>query len=65
MFQFPTLASITGFTVFNSKGSPIRTPPDLRSCAAPQSFSQLAASFFASYRLGIHRLPFLAFNFLN
>ena len=33
----------------------------IKAClAAPRSFSQLTASFFASQRLGIHRLPFLA-----
>ena len=30
--------------------------------AAPRSFSQLPASFFASYRLGIHRVPLVAWS---
>ena len=30
--------------------------------AAPRSFSQLPTSFFASYRLGIHRVPFVAWS---
>jgi hypothetical protein len=41
-------------------GSPIRIPPDHRSLAAPRGFSQLAASFFASLRQGIHRIPLVA-----
>ena len=28
--------------------------------AAPRRFSQLTTSFIASYRQGIHRLPFVA-----
>jgi hypothetical protein len=35
-------------------GFPIRTSPDLRSRAAPRSFSQLATSFLAGPCLGIH-----------
>jgi hypothetical protein len=30
--------------------------------AAPRSFSQLPTSFFASYRLGIHRVPLVAWS---
>ena len=41
-------------------GSPIRTSPGLRLLAAYRSFSQLATSFIASPRLGIHRLPLVA-----
>ena len=32
--------------------------------AAPRRFSQLPASFFASYRLGIHRVPLVAWSLL-
>ena len=41
-------------------GSPIRTSPDQSSLAAPRGLSQLAASFIASLRLGIHRPPLVA-----
>ncbi len=40
-------------------GSPIRTPGDQRSLAAPPGFSQLATSFFAVLCLGIHLAPLL------
>jgi hypothetical protein len=60
MFQF------TGYcpaTLLDSDGSdcllrqpgfPIRKSPDQSVLTAPRSLSQLAASFFASYRQGIH-----------
>src|SRR4030081_1525807 len=35
-------------------GSPIRTSPDHRLLASPRSFSQLATSFIAYLRQGIH-----------
>ena len=35
-------------------GSPIRTSPDHRLLASPRGFSQLATSFFAYLRQGIH-----------
>ena len=35
-------------------GFPIRTSPDHSLLATPRGFSQLAASFFACWRLGIH-----------
>ncbi len=41
-------------------GFPIRTSPDQSLLAAPRGLSQLAASFIASLRLGIHRLPLVA-----
>ena len=41
-------------------GSPIRTSPDQSLLAAPRGLSQLATSFIASLRLGIHRLPLVA-----
>ena len=40
-------------------GSPIRISRDLRPLAAPPSFSQLTASFFGVWRLGIHPALFL------
>ena len=33
--------------------------------AAPRSFSQLPASFIASYRLGIHRVPLVAWSLVS
>ena len=41
-------------------GSPIRTSTDLRSLTAPRGVSAFAPSFFGSWRLGIHRAPFLS-----
>jgi hypothetical protein len=38
-------------------GSPIRTPRDQRSRAAPPGLSQLATSFIAGLCLGIHPVP--------
>ncbi len=45
---------------FSRTGSPIRTSPDLRWLAAPRGFSQLATSFIAYLRQGIHRSPLVA-----
>ena len=61
MFQFPGFAS-TAY-VFSCRylievGCPIRTPRDQRLLAAPPRFSQRATSFFASWRQGIHQMPF-------
>ncbi len=39
-------------------GFPIRTSADQRSLASPRGFSQRATSFIASWRQGIHRMPF-------
>ena len=41
-------------------GSPIRASAALGLLAAPRGFSQLATPFFASWRQGIHRPPFLS-----
>ena len=61
MFQFPGFASAPygfrcGYLI--EVGCPIRTPRDQRLLAAPPSFSQRATSFFASWRQGIHQMPF-------
>ena len=61
MFQFPGFASCA--YVFNARypirvGCPIRTPRDQRPLAAPPGFSQRATSFIASWRQGIHPMPF-------
>ena len=39
-------------------GFPIRTSTDQRLLSPPRSFSQSVTSFIASYRQGIHRMPF-------
>ena len=44
---------------FTQMGFPIRISADLCLLATPRSFSQLAASFFGGWRLGIH--PVLLF----
>jgi hypothetical protein len=61
MFQFPGFASTS--YVFRCGypkrvGCPIRTPRDQRLLAASPRFSQRATSFIASWRQGIHQMPF-------
>ena len=61
MFQFPGFASPP--YVFRWRypirvGCPIRTPRDQRLLAASPGFSQRATSFIASWRQGIHPMPF-------
>ncbi len=61
MFQFPGFASPP--YVFRWRypirvGCPIRTPRDQRPLAASPGFSQRATSFIASWRQGIHPMPF-------
>jgi hypothetical protein len=61
MFQFPGFASQPyEFRLGYPKGVgfPIRTSADQRSLASPRGFSQRATSFIASWRQGIHRMPF-------
>src|SRR3979490_3266074 len=41
-------------------GSPIRIPPDHRLLPTPRRFSQVAASFFGAWCLGIHLGPLVA-----
>src|SRR3981081_4133857 len=41
-------------------GCPIRIPPDHRLLPTPRRFSQVAASFFGVWCLGIHLGPLLA-----
>ena len=57
MFQFPAFACLAACRAFNAAGSPIRTPADQWSFAPTRGFSQLVASFFASWSLGIHHTP--------
>jgi hypothetical protein len=66
MFQFPGFASpayrfgrrypIAGV------GCPIRRSPDRSPLAAPRGLSQRATSFVASWRQGIHQMPFLSLD---
>src|SRR5258708_40339031 len=42
--------------------SPFGYPRIIAWLAAPRGFSQLPTSFFASYRLGIHRVPLVAWS---
>ena len=62
MFQFPGFASdrsrMTSY--YRGRVSPFGYLRIKAYLAAPRSFSQLTASFIASWRLGIHHLPFLA-----
>ena len=57
MFQFPAFACLAACRAFNAAGSPIRTPADQGSFAPTRGFSQLVASFIASWSLGIHHTP--------
>jgi hypothetical protein len=61
MFQFPGFASqpyVFRLGYPKGVGFPIRTSADQRSLASPRGFSQRATSFIASWRQGIHRMPF-------
>jgi hypothetical protein len=66
MFQFPPFASAAYFIQPRMSGhypgrvSPFRNPRINACLAAPRGLSQLATSFIASWRQGIHRLPLLA-----
>jgi hypothetical protein len=42
---------------FDSRGFPIRTPPDQSFVAAPRRLSRLSTSFIGQTNLGIHYLP--------
>ena len=46
--------------VLPAQGFPIRTSPDQSLLAAPRGLSQLATSFIAFWRQGIHRTPLVA-----
>ena len=60
MFQFPGFATYSYEFTVRLMGYPIRKSPVHSLLAAPRSLSQLPTSFVASYRLGIHRTPFVA-----
>ena len=55
-----TMDSSHGDWALPQPGSPIRISTDLSLLAAPRGFSQLAASFFGGWRLGIHPVLFFA-----
>jgi hypothetical protein len=64
-FSSPGLLHILMDWVYDSSGlpdvgSPIRVPPVLCLLAASRGVSPLAAPFFASLRLGILHVPFVA-----
>ena len=54
-----SMDSNTDMQILFCMGFPIRISPDRCLLATPRSFSQLAASFIGSWRLGIRRMPFL------
>jgi hypothetical protein len=51
--------SVCGTGPSRPVGSPIRTSTDQSSLTAPRGISVFAPSFVGSWRLGIHRAPFL------
>ena len=55
-----TMNSSMGDGALPPPGFPIRRPTIQCLLAAPRGFSQLTASFFGSWRLGIHPVPFFA-----
>ena len=65
MVHFPGLARIAyvfsgTYPEFIGMGFPIRKSPDQSLLAAPRGLSQLATSFIAFWRLGIHHTPLVA-----
>ena len=56
----PDYGFIGPYAGFTSVGFPIRTSPDQNLLAVPRGLSQLATSFIAIFRQGIHRAPLVA-----
>ena len=52
--------SLSGDSPLRLPGFPIRKSADLYLFAVPRGLSQLIASFFGSWRQGIHHMPFVA-----
>ena len=52
--------SVHGDWALPQPGSPIRTSTTQSPLTAPRGFSQLVASFFGKWRLGIHPVPLFA-----
>src|SRR6266508_1079968 len=60
-FASPRLLNSAGdLATCLARGCPIRKSPDRSLFAAPRGLSQLATSFIASLRQGIHRPPLVA-----
>ncbi len=59
-FAPPTYGFSRRYPGFTGIGFPIRKSPDQSLLAAPRGLSQLATSFFACWRQGIHRTPLVA-----
>ena len=70
MFHFPRFAPVSLWIQLTVRRhyppwvSPFGHPRIKAWLAAPRGFSQLPTSFFASCRLGIHRVPFVAWSSL-
>ena len=64
-FRFRALSIQTRMPASRQAGYPIRLPADLRMCAPPRRFSQLAAAFLASIRQGIRLKPFSRLTILS
>src|SRR2546423_7480892 len=59
------MCSTRGARALPRAGCPIQKPPDHRSLPTPRRLSQVAASFFGSWCLGIHLGPLLACSTYN
>src|SRR5438132_12557916 len=59
------MCSTRGARALPRAGCPIQKPPDHRSLPSPRRLSQVAASFFGSWYLGIHLGPLLACSTYN
>src|SRR5437870_1861006 len=59
------MCSTRGARALPRAGCPIQKPPDQRSLPTPRRLSQVAASFFGSWCLGIHLGPLLACSTYN
>src|SRR6266576_764858 len=60
-----SMCSTRGARALPRAGCPIQKPPDHRSLPTPRRLSQVAASFFGSWCLGIHLGPLLACSTYN
>ena len=60
----PPIVKAIGNSALPLLGCPIRTSMGLCLLATYHGFSQLIASFFGSWRLGIHRMPLVAWLLL-
>src|SRR3954462_8201160 len=59
------MCSTRGARALPRAGCPIQKSPDHRSLPTPRRLSQVAASFFGSWCLGIHLGPLLACSTYN